>query len=136
MLCLCQDGEKSKEHLTTCSFSGLEFQLCGERRITEFELKQPLPSSLRLVKSHRKGNYTYNHYLSYHYKLSHWPTTLKLLFSSKASLSPSLYLHPTAPHFPAGRKLSNKAIEPDPEIAFFFLIPLSCFRVALGKAGG
>lgn len=39
-----------KEQLTAYSFSGLEFQLCGEKRIIEFGLKQPLLSSPRLVK--------------------------------------------------------------------------------------
>lgn len=62
--------------------------VCGENRISEFVLKQPFLSSPRLlVKSHRKGNCTNNHYLSYH-KSSLWPTKLNLQLSIKVSLSP------------------------------------------------
>lgn len=64
-------AEKLKEELTNCLYFGLEFQFLWGRRISEFGLKQRLSSSSSLVKSHRKGNCTHNHYLSYHNKLSY-----------------------------------------------------------------
>lgn len=85
-------AEKLKEELTNCLYFGLEFQFLWGRRISEFGLKQRLSSSSSLVKSHRKGNCTHNHYLSYHNKLSYQTTAPLPQFFIKAPFSLCLSL--------------------------------------------